>query len=95
MICGWVVAGNVVGVLGVILLAVPAWHVARYALLMARLSGKRDHLGAGLDSVVTQTMEDLEKLRDSWGMRKFSALIAGTLAAGLSYILPLIGLALC
>lgn len=95
MVCGYVVAGNVAGVVGVALLAVPAWHVAHYALLMARLSGKRDHLGADFDTVVQRTLSDLEKLRDSWGMGKFIALVLGTLAAGSSYVLPLIGLIRC
>ena len=95
MICPYDVAADHLGLGSVLLLAIPAWYVARYALLSARLSGKRDIMGQGLDAIADQTMTDLERLRDSWGMGKVLALIAGTVAAALSYIASLVGTIAC
>src|SRR3546814_6007087 len=49
--CAYAVLANLMGLAGVVLLAFPAWYVAHYALLSARLAGKRDTLGKGLDTI--------------------------------------------
>lgn len=89
--CGFAIAANLFALAGVALLALPAFHVAHYALLSARLQGKRDILGKGLDDIADNTQKELEALRDRWGFGKFACLVLGTLAAALSPLLSLIG----
>src|SRR3546814_135317 len=93
--CAYAVLANLMGLAGVVLLAFPAWYVAHYALLSARLAGKRDTLGKGLDTIAENTQKELATLRDAWGMGKFAALVLGTLAAGGSYLLSLVGSFAC
>lgn len=87
--CTYEVIAHLMGFAGVVLLAFPAWYVAHYALLSARLTGKRDILGKGVDDIADKTQKELEQLRDAWGIGKFAALVLGTLAAGGSYLMYL------
>src|SRR3546814_554843 len=93
--CVYAVLANLMGLASVVLLAFPAWYVAHYALLSARLAGKRDTLGKGLDTIAENTQKELAELRDAWGLGKFAALVLGTLAAGGSYLLSLVGSFAC
>src|SRR3546814_19471211 len=83
------------GLASVVLLAFPAWYVAPYALLSARLAAKRDTLGKGLDTIAETTQTQLAPLRDSWGMGTFAALVLGPLAAGGFLLLSLVGSFAC
>ncbi len=84
----WDLLINGVGLLGVVLLFVPAWHANKYAMLMARL-GTLHPTSLALRQKQQKTMQDLKKLRDSWTPWKGRALIWGTLLAGLSFLLGL------
>src|SRR3546814_5035432 len=49
----------------------------------------------GLGTIAENTQKELAELRDAWGMGKFAALVLGTLAAGGSYLLSLVGSFAC
>src|SRR3546814_10865908 len=83
--CVYAVLANLIGLASVVLLAFPAWYVAHYALLSARLAGKRDTLGQGLDTIAENTKKELATMRDSWGLGTFAALVLGTLKIGRSW----------
>lgn len=94
-LCGFEIASHVAALGGVALLAVPGFYIAHYALLTARLKGKRQILGKGLDRIAEETQTELEELRDSWTMGKFACLVLGTLSAAASPILSLVSLLAC
>lgn len=93
--CWYEVAANVVAVVSVGLLAVPAFHVVRYAHLASRVSRKRSRMTAELAAIADQAVKDLEALRDRWVFWKFLCLLLGTVAAGLAPVLALLGIAFC
>jgi len=95
VLCGYVVASHVAALVGVALLAIPGFYIAHYALLTARLKGKRQILGKGLDRIAEETQKELEELRDSWNMAKFACLVLGTLSAAASPVLSLVSLLAC
>lgn len=89
------VFADVLGFIGVVLLAVPALHVNKYALLMARLANAKvrlrdDELAAKRDEV----LKALATLRDDWKPWKAQCLLFGTIFAGLSYLVPVLA-AIC
>ncbi len=79
---------NVLGLVGVMLLAVPAWHVNRYALLLARLSPKVEIRSPAFEQRRAELQRKLQAQRDSWVPWKSWCLVGGTVAAGLSYAIP-------
>jgi len=81
------ISAHVAGLIGVVLLAFPAFYVARYAYLAAKISNSRAKLHPGWENVVEDAAKKLGVHRDSWGWGRFSALVAGTLAAAASYVL--------
>src|SRR3546814_20331048 len=66
--CVYAVLANLMGLASVVLLAFPAWYVAHYALLSARLAGKRDTLGKGLDRSEEHTSELQSLMRISYAV---------------------------
>ena len=86
------VLANLLGLVGVGLLAVPAFHVNKYALLIARLAKPKVNIRAEeLERKRKETLAELERLRDGWTPKKARCLVVGTLIAGLSYVVPVIG----
>jgi hypothetical protein len=93
--CGLNIAAQIAGLIGVGLLAVPVFYVAHYGYLSAKLAGARRTLHPGWQTAVTNTVAQLDALKDSWDWKRFAALVAGTLAAALSYVLGFIALFAC
>ncbi|SLN33841.1 hypothetical protein [Oceanibacterium hippocampi] len=81
---------DIAGIVGVLLLAVPAWHVGRYALKAARFAGIRRNFDAALQAELDATAAELEAIGDRWSYWKFALFVAGTFAAALSYAIPLL-----
>jgi hypothetical protein len=77
------------GLLGVVLLAVPALHVNRYGRLLARTSGG-EATSPALQKKRTQLLAKLKHIQESWTFWKGASLIAGTILAGISFVLGLL-----
>lgn len=80
-------AVQALGLLSVVLLAVPALHAARYARLLSRLHRIPRSRGTVGQAAIEQARASLQAQRDSWTRLKGFCLLAGTLCAGLSYAL--------
>lgn len=79
---------NLLGLISVVLLAIPAWHVNRYALLLARLSPKVEVRSAAFEQRRADLQRKFQAHRDDWVPWKSWCLIVGTIAAGLSAAVP-------
>lgn len=84
---------NVVGLIAVILLALPALYAAKFGRLATRLR----NLAPLDDSPEARNMHerakrDLEDQRNAWGPSLNFSLLAGTFLAGLSYAIAILKL---
>lgn len=82
------IAAQLCGLVGVLLLAIPAFHAARYGALLAKLqnaSDSRDLAPKAYDEAAAA----LARQRDSWKPWKSCCLRIGTVLAVLSYGLAL------
>lgn len=72
------------------LLAIPAFHINRYARRAARLSALRFEPGFGvLSEVFVKAKRELEETRDGWKPWKAWLLMLGTIAGALAALLSL------
>jgi hypothetical protein len=82
---------DILGLAGVILLAVPVWHINKYALLASRLANLRVRLDdPTLSARRVQIVQNLRNLQGDWKRWKALCLAFGTAAAAASYALSLI-----
>jgi nicotinamide riboside transporter PnuC len=89
MVHGLNVGAQALGLLSVLLLAVPAFYAARYGKLLTNLyaaAGSRQHAPEAFD----EAARALTERRDSWTPRKAWCLRLGTMLAALSYLVALI-----
>lgn len=87
------IAAQLLGLLSVSLLAIPALYVARYGKLLANLrsaAATRDLASEAYDIAASE----LANMRDSWTPFKGFCLRAGTVSAFLSYSFALV-VAIC
>lgn len=89
------IAAQLLGLVGVALLAVPAVYVAQYAALAAKLNKAKKNRGSGWDETVKTALSNLQAKRDGWNKWMTAALLGGIGAAGLSYIVGLIAAIFC
>jgi hypothetical protein len=82
---------NITGLLGVLLLAIPALHVNHYALLIARISAPKVNVQS--DAAARRRKElvnSLATLKSRWSPWKAWCLIGGTVCAAASYTLAIV-----
>ena len=89
------IAAQVLGLFGVALLAFPAIYVAQYAALAAKLNEAKKNRGSGWDKAVKTAQTNLQTKRDGWNRWMTAALLGGTGAAALSYLVGLVDAILC
>lgn len=83
--------GNILGLIGIILLSVPAFYANKYANLIYRVRRSQpNYEDPTIKSDREKATKQLEAIRDQWTPFKSFCLIAGTILAGLSYLLPLV-----
>ena len=85
----WDALINAVGLVGIVLLAIPAFHASKYGRLLAKIGTIKPDSSA-LMQKRKQLIEDLHALQDDWTPWKGNALIWGTILTGLSNLLGLI-----
>ena len=79
---------NLLGLAGVLCLAVPALHANRYARLAARLSAsKAPYRNPAVVEERGKVVAELRELRDAWTRWKANLLLAGVALAAASYLL--------
>jgi hypothetical protein len=85
------IAVNFLGLVGVLLLAGPAFYAAKYGRLAARAraSGPIDPKNAELVKIHENALLGLSEHQSSWTPALSRCLIGGTLCAGFSYVLAL------
>lgn len=82
---------NLLGLTSVILLAIPAIHVSRYALKAAKISALRPVFrNPRMRAQIDQTIGELNAIRDSWSDGKARCLVLGIIAGAASYLLPVL-----
>ena len=83
---------NLCGLAGVVLLAVPALHVSRYALKAASLARLRPDVRKDprLRRQLETTIGELNTTRDSGHRGKALLLIGGMVAGAASYVIPVV-----
>jgi hypothetical protein len=85
------IVSDALGLLGVLLLAVPVFYASSYARLLARARRTRPRYeDPDVAADRAAAIRELEQIRDQWVPWKSYCLIAGTFLAGLSYLLPLL-----
>ncbi len=86
------VAGQTFGLLSVLLLAAPAYHLNRYAGLKSRLGKSKVRFEAAkLEQIRTDVLIELQTLQDAWSPWKAWCLHIGTVTAALACATPLLG----
>lgn len=79
---------NLLGLAGVLCLAVPALHANKYGRLIARLSSSRAaYRNPAVAQMRKDTLAELHKLQNGWTRWKANLLLAGVMLAGASYVL--------
>lgn len=82
---------NLLGLASVILLAIPAIHVSRYALKAAQISALRPVFrDQRMREQIDRTIGELNAIRDSWSDGKARCLVLGIVAGAASYALPVL-----
>jgi hypothetical protein len=82
---------SLVGLVSVVCLAVPAWHINKYGRLLARLSPtKTDYADQAVQQMREQARAALQHLQIRWTAWKSNLLVAGTLLAGASYVIAVV-----
>jgi hypothetical protein len=83
------IALNLIGLLGVLLLAAPAFYAAKYGILVARLktAGPIDPNNAEAVKIHEDTLKELADHQSEWTPLLSRCLKAGTFCAGVSYLL--------
>ncbi len=85
------IAVNLLGLIGVLLLAAPALYAAKYGMLAARLktAGPIDPNNAEAKKIHDDTLQAIAEHQSEWTSLLSGCLKGGTLLAGLSYLLGL------
>ena len=80
----WDLAINLIGLVSVLAVSVPALYANRYGRLLYKLA-KLDSRSAALKIARAGLEADLQKQRDRWSWKNSVLLLGGTILAGLSY----------
>jgi hypothetical protein len=87
----WDIIINAVRLMGVVCLAVPAWHVNKYGRLVARLSESRvPFTNPAIHAAKKKAVEDLRSYQNKWTRWKSSLFLIGTFLVILSSLLGLL-----
>ena len=82
---------NATGLIGILCLAVPAWHANKYGRLVARLSAlPTEDIDPEILDIRHETFKALDEIRVQWTAWKSRLLVYGTVLTGASYALGII-----
>ncbi len=87
----WDTLSNATGLCGILCLAVPAMYANKYGRLIALLAtSKTAYESPKVQESRDKALKALSDLQNTWTAWKSNLLIAGTLLAGISYVLGLL-----